>query len=202
MTSMHLKAAHRGKLKQFMADEAVRIHAAGKAAVSKTTTGAKEEIRSRVRSGFGTRGSRRLANTVRNKNYPDDEAGIVYSKFGGKDEAGNFVDYFVPFLTGATLRPRRSKFLYIPISGSQRVRRGPRQNVADKKNLAFIPAKHGGRIYIVRKTPTRSTIIAILVPRVRMKQRLNLDNLVSLQKFPALYIEELDARPEKIRGLP
>lgn len=202
MTSMHLKAAHRGKLKQFMADEAMRIHAAGKAAVSKTTKGVQAEVRGRVRGGFGARGGQRLANTVRKRDYLQDEAGIIYSKFGSKDEMGNFVDYFVPFLTGATLRPKRSKFLYIPISGSRKTRRTKRVDVGDKKNLAFIPAKHGGRIYIVRKTKTRSTIIAILVPRVRMKQRLNMDNLVSLEKFPKLYIAELNARPEQIRGLP
>ncbi|HIC81910.1 MAG TPA: hypothetical protein EYP07_13275, partial [Kiloniellaceae bacterium] len=102
---------------------------------------ARGEINARFKgSAFTRSGSRRVANAIRSRVYdngPLRAAGIVYSKFG-KGGRGDFDDFLAPFVFGATIRPIKSKWLYISLEKSRRLRRSVRVSPAFRKNVAFV----------------------------------------------------------------
>lgn len=173
--TMRLVAAVQGNLRRRQAEDA-RVVAQGVPAATRAVTrraqlAARAVINARFSGSERVRGgSRRVANAVRSRVYEDrggqQATGLVYSKFG-RGRGDGFVDYLLPHVTGAVIRPRRSKWLYIPV---QRGRASRRRRVSERldKNVAFIPAEGGRKLYLVRQTKTRSTLIAVLVRRVRI----------------------------------
>lgn len=190
-------AAARGELDRFLKEEAAALKRAETHAVVKTANEVKLAARRRVQQAFqgsgqfgaagagrrfsgGPRSTRRLANTIRSVIYGrESQSGsteaLIFSKFGRRDERG-FIEFFVPFTKGATLTPRRAKWLFIPLDPSLRRKRFRGAVTLDEK-LAFIPAKRGGKIWLVRRTKTRSTLVAILVRQVRMPRLISFDDL-------------------------
>ncbi|MEQ9330267.1 hypothetical protein [Thalassobaculum sp.] len=194
-----LAAAVEGRLGDIMARDAAALAATDAAVVKRRTRAFQLSVRAAVVSSFGgSRGGRQIGNAIRSRIYddgPNKVAGATWSKFGRGSGAG-FVDYLAPFTTGATLRPRSGGWLYIPIDG--RGRRGVRQrekvDVEAAKNVDFVPAADGRKIYIVRRTRSRSTLIAVLVRQVRISKRLDVAALVSTgqREFARDYLETLE----------
>lgn len=193
-----LGLAIEGRLDEVMRRDAAAIEATDAAVVKRRTRAFQLDVRAAVRGAFGGRGGRQVGNAVRSRLYddgPKGSAGTVYSKFGRGTGAG-FVDYLKPFAEGATLRATSGDWLYIPIEG--RGRRGVRQrakiDVADTKNVDFVPADGGRKVYIVRRTARRSTLIAVLVRQVRIRQSIDVDRLVAAeqQAYRREYLAELE----------
>jgi len=117
----------------------------------------------RLRRGKG----RRVGNAVRRKlfdNRARGTAALVFSKFGRR-EGGEFVDYLGPYITGRDIRPRRGRYLAIPLQRGKRNR--------DPKNFKSLhTVSVAGRLYLVRSTRTRTTFMFLLIPRVRITRRL------------------------------
>ncbi len=189
---MRLGLAIRGQLRQRMAAEAQVILEAPGRAVEATTAWVRFQLQNQVRQVF--RRSRRVANSIRGKVYrdgPGDVTGYVFSRFGRR-EGGRRVSFFEPFLTGATIRPRRAKWLYFPVQRGLRARR-VRQSVRMKKNLAFIQTRPG-RAVLVRRTRRRTTLIAVLVRQARYRRRLNFGRVAdqAQRRLPEQVLEELE----------
>lgn len=199
--AMHIRAALRGDLREIMARDTARLGRAIGGSVGETTTTLKDAARVEVRRVFGRtragRGARRVSNTIRGRLFEDGEigrTGLVFSKFGRR-QGGEFQDFFLPFVRGATIRPKRARFLYIPLGPRTRRSRARRFTVENTRNLRFIPLDRS-RTLIVRQTRTRSTPIALLVRQVRITPRLNFDRLVQREraKLPRRLLAGLDAQ--------
>jgi hypothetical protein len=204
MTRLNL--ALRGQLQAAMKAEEEALKAAPLRAVKQHNVELKLAARKRVVAAFpgGDRGGQRIGNAIRGKIYENQDgsaAGLVYSK-AGRREGGKFIDLLVSFTTGKTVGPRRSRWLYIPVAPGQtgtRKRREKRLSVADKKNLVFIPARGGRKLYLVRQTRKRSTIIAVLVRRTSLPRRLDFDDLAAKapDKLAKTYVEVLNEEADK-----
>lgn len=198
-SSRRRHAASRGQLREFMDAEVKAIRGASDAAVKGTTDDIKLETRTKVVNAFaGSRGARRVGNTIRSKFYQNDGAGdrvgIIYSKFGRKGPSGEFVDYLAPYVTGATMRPRSSKWLYISLEKGAQGRRRRRFSTALAKNIEFVPSKDGRKIWLIRRTKTRSTLLAVLVKRTTVRKRLDFSHSAAADRLPENLLHELEAR--------
>jgi hypothetical protein len=175
---MRLDLALEGRLEERIArDRAVIVKAGAKAAKEVADTAklaAREVINRRFRGSQRVKGgARRVANAIRSKVYENADGsatGLVFSKFGRRRGA-EFVDYLLPFVTGETIKPRNSKWLYVPIGGGRRNRQQRRQ-VGREKGVEFVPLS-GGRVLIVKRTRTRSTVIGLLVRELRRERSLD-----------------------------
>ncbi|HSF94776.1 MAG TPA: hypothetical protein VLA52_07095 [Thermohalobaculum sp.] len=194
-------AASRGQLDAAMKAEGIAIGKGTKAAVTIVTDQVKRDARAVVNAGFtGSRivggGNRRVANAIRSRVYPRGDGGFtgqVWSKFG-RGRAKGFVDYLLPFVKGATLTPRRSRWLYIPVERGRKARRGRRLSIGLNRNLKFVPARGGDKVYLVRQTRTRSTLIAVLVRRVRIPKKLDFERAAAAaaKRLPLALAEEIE----------
>lgn len=173
-----------------------------KKATRRVQLAARAEINTRFRRSDRTRnGARRIANAIRSKTYVDagglSATGIVFSKFGrGRPGSPGFVDYLLPYVEGATLRPTRGQWLYVPIE--QRTARGRRFRVsveADKR-LRWVPSSDGSRIFLVRETARRSTLVAVLVRRVVVPRSLNFDRVA--READREFFREFSARLDQV----
>lgn len=163
-----------GRLKKAIAQAERRTRQAARTAVSDTSRKTQLAIRRDVNAifsggSFRTKRSkgRRIGNAVRRKMFDNRERGsaaLIYSKFGRK-AGGHFVDYLAPYLAGQPIRPRRSRFLAIPLLPGKKNR-----TPANFPNL--VPVQTGGRLFLVRHTRTRSTFMFLLVPRIQIRKRL------------------------------
>ena len=162
------------KLDEAIKRAELRTRAAARTAVDETSRRTQLAIRKDVNRIFsgGTirqrRGKgRRVGNAVRRKlfdNRARGTAALVFSKFGRR-EGGEFVDYLGPYITGRDIRPKRGRYLVVPLQRGKR-NRDPR-NI---KNLHTVSV--AGRLYLVRSTRTRTTFMFLLIPRVRITKRL------------------------------
>lgn len=140
----------------------------------------KNRSREVIRGAFQTRGARKIANAVRGVVRERDgfARGVVFSKFGRRDSEG-FTDYLLPYVTGARITPDDpSGYLYIPVGRTRRARR-ERIDAADRKNVRFIPSGKPGKIYLVRQTKTRTTLIAVLLKSRNIKKVLDFARLAA-----------------------
>ncbi len=200
-----LSLAIRGDLVKSMRQEAKAVMVGSKAATTEATDTLKGDIRGVVRRTFtgGGRGGSRVANAIRGRVYARREGGFtgqVWSKFGRGKGAG-FVDYLVPFTKGAEIRPKRSKWLYISLERGKKARRQRRLSVRPAKNLKFIPARGGDKVFIVRETARKTTLIAVLVRRVRIKKSLDFNRPVAkaVQRLPRLVARRIEETANEFR---
>ena len=152
----------------------LRTRAAARTSVAETSLRVQKAIRAdvdrifsggtiRLRRGKG----RRVSGAIRRALFDNRERGtaaLVFSKFGRR-ECGVFVDFLGPYLTGRDIRPRRGRYLAVPLQPGRR-NRDPRAF----RNLR--PVAVAGRLYLVRSTRTRTTFMFLLLPRVRVTRRL------------------------------
>ncbi len=178
-----LTAAVTGNLKQQMEETGKQIKGASRAAVEVATRELQLKIRVAVNRAFPGkgRGGAKVGNAIRSKVYertkdPDGGfTGLVWSKFGRRGAVG-FIDYLLPHVQGATITPRRgAKYLYISVEKGVGAKRRRRLAVALDPKLRFVAGSRG-RIYLVRQvTKKRTKLIAVLVPRVRILKRIDID---------------------------
>jgi len=143
----------------------LRTRAAARTSVDKTARKVQLDIRAVVGSIFTK--NRKASNAVRRKLFDNKSRGtaaLVFSKFGRR-EGGAFVDYLGPYLTGRDIRPKRGRFLVVPLQRGRRNR-----DPGKVKNLHAV--KIAGKLYLVRRTRTRTTFMFLLIPRVRITKRL------------------------------
>ncbi len=152
----------------------LRTRAAARTAVDETSLKVQKAIRAdvdrifsggtvRLRRGKG----RRVSGAVRRKlfdNRARGTAALVFSKFSRR-ENGRFVDYLGPYITGKDIRPKRGRYLAVPLQRGKR-----NSDPKTFKNLHTISV--AGRLYLVRSTRTRTTFMFLLLPRVRITRRL------------------------------
>lgn len=88
---------------------------------------------------------------------------------------------------GAVIEPRQSRFLYIPLTRGRLSRRERRifQDGVGGRDVALVPFtdRRGNLGYVVREKSRRGRIgraIALLVQRVELKARLNLEPIYRL----------------------
>jgi hypothetical protein len=176
-----LRAAIRGDLAAMMGEESARIGTATLNAVTRATDRFQTRLRGVV---AGSMRGGRAANAIRKRIYRNPDrgpAGLVYSKLGRRED-GRFIDYLAVQASGATItRGGGGKYLYIPLErgrggGATRRSRGRRIAVALDEKVRFVKLS-GDRFLIVRASRTRSTPIALLVKRVRIRQKFDLDAL-------------------------
>ena len=116
-----------GNIQEYMAQEAAAVFAGAQRAVKRQTDETKNAARAVVNVGltgssmFKT-GNRRVAQTIRSRDYPQTPAGFVHSTWG-YFEGGRFIDILNVHTTGRTILPRHKKMLFIPFVGGAR-RRG------------------------------------------------------------------------------
>lgn len=168
-------------LSAYLAAQASSVVAKCGGVVEAQTAETLGEVRSAVGSVFSSGQGRQIVGAIRSKLYRDSataEAGIVYSKLGRR-ENGEFVDYLLPQVEGATIRPTNARMLLIPIKGvtrrTDKARRDIGQVGIDPK-LAIIWRQNHKFAWFVRKTSrNRFTLIAILVRLARVKAKLAID---------------------------
>lgn len=174
---------------------------------------ARQEVNTRfIGSERVSGGSRRVGNSIRRKLYFDDRpfkaAATVFSKFGKRGQGGAFIDYLAPYVFGATIRPKRAKFLFIPASRKRGVRARLSRNKREfgqrsGRNTEVVPTKKPGVFVVVRKTKSRTTLIGWLVRRVIIRPRLNFQAIVQRQveRFPQSVNREIERAAERrIKG--
>lgn len=210
-----------GNLRREMEEEAAEIVAALARATKGAGERAKNAYRAKVQAAMPGRSGRHVK-AIRNRFYEvgrdgqKTPASLVYSTLG-RGSGSNYVDYIAPHVTGATLGPRagggddKGRFLVLPVKGvSRRVSRDKRalEGLGTDPRLALIPLP-GGRFLFVRKPPAkkdggfragaRTTILAILVPKVRVKADINLPALEaeSATDLVQSIIKELGVRGER-----
>lgn len=184
-------AAIKGELRKRMAEEARFIEGAQRTAVARATRIAQLRIRKVINDAFGgseRQGGRgnntRVANTIRSKIYPGFRGGfvgVIWSRFG-KKEAGQFIDYLIPFVEGATLRPR-GKYLRIQLaksfagvrgSGGRRSASLGKQRVVYRDPSIFTIKLKGGAILVLEKRKrAKPRPLELLVPKVRLPKKLD-----------------------------
>ncbi len=180
------------KLADALKKAELRTRAAGRTSVDKTTRRVQLAIRAdvdRIFSGGTVRQRRgkgqRIGNLVRRKLFDNKSRGtaaLIYSKFGRR-RGGQFVDYLGPYITGRDIRPRRARFLTVPLQRGKKNR--------DPKNFSDLHAVSiAGRLYLVRSTRTRTTFMFLLLPRVKITKRLRARRIA---------LREMRAMPERAR---
>lgn len=204
MTAPRIGLAVQGRLEEHMRAERHGVSRATQRAPARAAVEHKALARAEVRRGLG--GSRRagrrgrnVANAIRHKVFVDgplQAAAIVYSKFGRR-EGGQFVDYFLPFARGGTIRAK-GKYMVIPNGGtSRRIKKVFRdlKRLDDDPKLALIP-QPGGRFLFVRHTSRRrTTILAWLIRRFRRRKVLDFEGVADQVegRFPTILLEELES---------
>lgn len=159
-------------------------------AVAVTTDQLKTEARKQVVAGFSGQARRfgpardydRLSKTIQDRLYgvgaESGAAGIVYSKFG-KRAGGVFRDYFAPFTTGATQRPRSAKMLLIPFLPIHR-RPGAFERFLrrEAENINYAPQPDKGRTLIFHGIdPKNRDLVGMFADQVKMPRLLSFDGL-------------------------
>lgn len=172
---LRLDAAIRGDLRRFMAEDVKAGERAVTSQIRRRTTALKNALRKQVeRAGLGSRAGK----TIRGDVYPErgqsiSARGRVKSNWTYK-RAGGLVDLITVFDSGATIRPRRSKYLAIPLFR----RAGIRNQAAapsdfPRGSLRFIPVNPGRTALLVDRETEEARFL--LVRRTRIDRRLNLD---------------------------
>lgn len=181
MRGPQIFAALSGDLRASIERDVRRFRQASNEATKEHTDKLKGRSRARVRQAFpgggARRGARRVANAIRGVVRDAGEGfqrGTVFSKFG-KREGGEFIDYLLPFVRGAEIRPVNSKWIYIPADGGKRRSRRVRRSSSLEKGLRFVPSGQPGKIYLVKETRSRSTLVAVLVRRLRITKKLDFE---------------------------
>jgi hypothetical protein len=138
--------AKRGALERALAREGRAIRAGVKEGIGNATRSAQLKVRSRIDRAFAATGDtarrrRKVGNAIRSKLFDnrDGAAGFIYSKFGKKGPGGQFLDYLLPFITGAKLGARRAKFLFISLERRRASRRRSSRRVGLDPTLKLFP---------------------------------------------------------------
>lgn len=217
---MRLTAAFEGKLEEHLAREAGVAYTGTLEAVAGVTLQTKLDIRAVLNAAFtgsavvGRNGNRRVANSVRGKLFEDDPdgagrpapVGIVFSRFGRR-RGGRYLDYLLPHALGMTIEPTTARRLYIPLQPGMRgpLARRARASFKLDPTIEIIPASPGVWV-VVRKRRGKNadgpgTAIGLLVNRVKLPRRVNLDGVQSKASaaLPAKVIEEMQKADGQLR---
>jgi hypothetical protein len=120
---------------------------------------------------------RRVGNAIRRLVFDNKERGsaaIVFSKFGRR-EGAEFVDYLAPYLTGKDIRPKRGRYLAIPLQ------RGRRNRDPRKIKGKLRPVRIGNRLFLVKSTRAKTLFMFLLLPRVKISKRLHTRQIVKAE---------------------
>lgn len=173
---MRLIAALDGSLVEHMADEARIVAAAGVRAVRETTNDTKTMARGHVTSKLGRRAGYLLTSKVY-ENGPGDAAGLVYSRWKHRraGPGGDAADILAAHAHGAVIEPRQSKYLYIPLVRGRLSRRERRIFQEGAGKVDIVPIGRNRFLVVERRRRGRGRPLALLVPRVELRARLQLD---------------------------
>lgn len=169
-----------------MDEEARNVRTAVKRAVTETTNQTKRLARSHISSRLGRRAGFLLTSKIYD-NGPVDKAGYIYSRWKRKAPGlGKPTDVMAAHAYGAVITPRQGRFLYIPLTRS-RLGRAQRRIFQEGtgRDVALVPFtdKRGNLGYVVRDKTKRGRIgraVAVLVQRVELRSRLNLEPIYQL----------------------
>ena len=188
-----------GELKVYMAREATAVVAGARAATKRQTEETKNTARAVVNAGLtGSRqfrtGNRRAAQTIRSRYYEDTPAGLVHSTWGYFD-GGRFVDILAVHATGATITPKRGRFLFIPFVGAGQRRSRRQRGRLDQEKVDIIPLPNGQRLVVTRERgQRRGLVLGLLTRQVRIPKRLDFTSVErdALTGLEAKTIVEID----------
>ena len=196
MTTLEVEVT--GSLKAYMAGEAAAVVAGARVATRRQTEETKNQARAVVNARLtGSRqfktGNRRAAQTIRSRYYEDTPAGLVHSTWG-YFEGSRFVDILAVHATGATIVPKRGKFLFIPFVGAGQSR-SRQQRRLDSEKVDIIPLPNGQKLVVTRVRGNRKgLVLGLLTRRVTIPKRLDFtsverDALTGLEAKTVLEIE-------------
>lgn len=201
--ALRIEAAVRGRLSEHMEAEQRAI----RRGINHAVRGATDDLKNETRAAVGRRlshkaGRQSAVNAIRSKFFDNADGtitGLVYSKFGRKDIGGEFVDALLAHTAGATIRPRRSQALFLPVAATLQRRRRTlkgdrlREYLAGLKNVAFIKSSRGVTV-VVRRTRNRTHLLGFIVSRVRVPKRIDLDPILAKHErdFPGRLIASID----------
>ena len=161
--------------------DATGVAAAVRLAIDDATTRIKERGRALVRVGFP--GSRKLPTVIRSRTFDakpgKPPAGYVWSNWSSKK--GDH-DILLAFATGATIRGRGGKLLFVPLDpapGAKAKARAALQAIGSNPKLALIKTL-GGKLALVENPlgkRGRAKLLGLLVPSVKIPKRLNFAGL-------------------------
>lgn len=159
-------------------------------AVGEVGEAVKLQVRARVRSVLPGRTSGRHANAIRSTLYGPhslNPAALVFSNLG-RGKGTGFIDYLLPHVTGATIRPATRNALTIPLVG-QRPRGGGLpapvkeaiQALDDGTDprLALIPAGPGKLLLVRRPAKGRGKgkSIALFIKQAKIRAKLSITDI-------------------------
>ena len=163
-----LSLALEGNLAARMKRDARELDKAISGSVKRQVDTLKLAHRSAVNARLGGgRGRGKVGNAVRAKML-EPSVGLVYSKFGRR-QGGEFIDYLLPHVIGADIKPKTSGFLYISLEKGRKARRDKRRSVRLEKGLRFVQTRKPGVILLVKESRSRTTPIALLVKQVKIR---------------------------------
>lgn len=196
---MQVGLALEGNLRGRMARDARDLDRAISGSVKAEVEALKRSHRAVVNARLGGgRGRGKVGNSVRSKML-EPSVGLVYSKFGRR-QGGEFIDYLLPHVIGATIKPKQSEWLYISLEKGRKARRDKRRSVRLEKGLRFVPTKHPGRILLVKETRTKTTPIALLVRKVTIRATIDFKG-AERRADSAIYRRAVEALEKLDRGV-
>lgn len=195
-----------GELKVYMAGEASAVVAGARAATRRQTEETKAAARAVVNAGLtGSRqfrtGNRRAAQTIRSRFYEDTPAGHVHSTWGYFD-GGRFVDILAAHESGATITPRRGRFLFIPFVGAGERRSRRQRGRLDQEKVDIIPLPNGQRLVVTRERGQRKgLVLGLLTRKVTLPKRLDFTAVEqeAMRGLEAKTIVEIDLAARRAR---
>ena len=168
-------------LKDITAREAAAVLAGSQRAVEQQTNKTKASARQVISTGLRSSGRRQVANTIRSKYYADTPAGFVHSTWG-YFQGGQFYDILGAHTHGATILPKKGKYLFVPFDIKFR-RLFRRERNTDR--IELVPMKNGDLLVIlqasrskVKRGPREGTVLGELVRRVKLQKRLDFTNVL------------------------
>jgi len=177
-----LRLAITGDLRRQLDAEADAGRRAVTSVVRRKTNQLKNSIRRQIRrAGLGAR----LEKTVRGDAYPVrnhsfNARGLVYSKAYVKTGRSGRIDIITTFDEGATVRPRRGRFLALPTENAPRGARGRALSPSESRlNFILVPASDRRHAGLLLHPAPPHPVAYVLVREVRIRPRLNIDRAVT-----------------------
>lgn len=159
-----------------MREEAAIVERAGPRAVRESTEIAKLKARANVVSALGRRAGYLLTSRVYD-NGPGDAAGLIHSRWKRRSAGvgAGPADVLAAHAHGALIEPKQSKYLYVPLVKGRLSRRERRIFQDGSGKVDVVPIGRGRFLIVERRRRGRGRPIALLLPRVQLRARLQLD---------------------------
>ena len=119
----------------------------------------------------------------------------------GYYEGGRFVDILAVHVTGATITPKRGRYLFIPFVGAGQRRSRRQSQRLDSEKVDIIPLPNGQKLVVTRERgQRRGLVLGLLTRSVRIPKRLDFTGVErdALSGLEAKTVLEIDLAVRKL----